>query len=421
MTGILAGRKAAGLIALMCIAEVFGMLGFATFPALMPVFFGEWGLSNTDAGWINAIFFAGYILSVAVLVSLTDWFDPRRIYLVCVTISILALMGFSLFATGFWSAMLLRSLAGVGLAGTYMPGLKALSDLIDGPAQSRAVSFYTASFGIGTSLSFFMAGQINAWLGWRWAFGLAMAGPALALIMVALWLPARAPVPREVSTHPVQDFLTVLRNGQAMGYTLAYTWHNFELFGFRSWLVAFLVFSQGLQAQGSALLAKPATLAALATLVALPSSVSGNELALKFGRKRTVMVLMSASAVLAWLLGFSAGLSFPLVMGLTLLYGVAVMMDSSAITAGTVSNAPPGLRGTTMAVHSCVGFSGAFLGPLVFGMVLDAAGGGGSILSWGLAFGTLGAVVALGPLSLALMVHTRDEGSAVPIRSGAKA
>jgi hypothetical protein len=31
------------------------MLGIATFPALIPTFIGEWGLSNAEAGWISGI------------------------------------------------------------------------------------------------------------------------------------------------------------------------------------------------------------------------------------------------------------------------------------------------------------------------------------------------------------------------------
>jgi MFS family permease len=82
------------------------------------------------------------------------------------------------------------------------------------------------------------------------------------------------------------------------------------------------------------------------------------------------------------------------------------MADSSPITAGTVAQALPGLRGTTMAVHACVGFLGSFLGPLVFGVVLDVAGGRGQTLSWGLAFATMGAVVALGPVFVLVLNRT---------------
>jgi hypothetical protein len=51
-------------------------------------------------------------------------------------------------------------------------------------------------------------------------------------------------------------------------------------------------------------------------------------------------------------------------------------------------------------VHSILGFTGAFLGPLAVGVVLDLAGGAGSNLAWGLAFiamgaGSAGALVAI--------------------------
>ncbi len=57
------------------------MAGTMYFPALLPGFQAEWGLSNTEAGWINGIFYGGYAAFVPILVSLTDRIDPRRIYL----------------------------------------------------------------------------------------------------------------------------------------------------------------------------------------------------------------------------------------------------------------------------------------------------------------------------------------------------
>ena len=66
------------------------------------------------------------------------------------------------------------------------------------------------------------------------------------------------------------------------------------------------------------------------------------------------------------------------------------------------SSAPPGYRGSTMAVHSCIGFMGSFAGPVIFGLILDMADptglGGTSLISWGWAFVGVGLVVAMGPL-----------------------
>jgi hypothetical protein len=53
-----------------------------------------------------------------------------------------------------------------------------------------------------------------------------------------------------------------------------------------------------------------------------------------------------------------------------------------------------------MAVYSFLGFGAGFIGPLVFGMVLDAAGGKDSASAWGFAFGSLGLTCACGPLAV---------------------
>ena len=67
---------------------------------------------------------------------------------------------------------------------------------------------------------------------------------------------------------------------------------------------------------------------------------------------------------------------------LCLLYHMAVMGDSAALTGGAVAAAAPGQRGATLAVHAVLGFGSGFVGPLAVGLVLDLAGGEGSRLAW---------------------------------------
>jgi len=45
-----------------------------------PKLIREWNLNNFEAGAISGIFFAGYMVGVPVLTSLTDHMDSRRIY-----------------------------------------------------------------------------------------------------------------------------------------------------------------------------------------------------------------------------------------------------------------------------------------------------------------------------------------------------
>ena len=403
------------LIAAFCVAEIFGMTGAVTFPALLPTFIDTWALSNTDAGWINGIYYAGYLFAVPVLVSLTDRVAPRRVFFLCMAVTALANLGFALAAEGFWTAMAFRLVAGIGLAGTYMPGLKLLGDhlriLAADKDQSRAVAFYTSSFGIGTSLSYFLAGEVAAALDWRWAFAIAAAGPVVAAAMMAAVLPRKDPPHTQMPDTHLLDFRPVLRCRAVMAYVLAYTAHNFELFAFRSWIVAYLVFAA---ATGpDAMVLSATAIAAIVNLFGLPASVLGNELARRIGRHRTIKIVMLTSAAVAASIGFSAGAPFTLVVVLCLVYGVTITADSSAITAGVVNAAPAGYRGATMAVHSCIGFIGAFAGPLAFGVVLDLSGpgatGGETIQSWGLTFLFSGLVtVAIGTVALA--VRGRERG-----------
>ncbi|MFQ6016859.1 MAG: nitrate/nitrite transporter [Kiloniellaceae bacterium] len=398
------GLSGVRLVLALCAAEVACMAGFGSFPALQPTFFAQWRLSNTEAGWINGIYFGAYMASVPVLVGLTDRVDPRRIYLVGAPITALSSLGFALLAEGFWGALVFRGLAGVGLAGTYMPGLKALTDHLPERLRARAVAFYTATFSIGVASSFLLAGEIAAALDWRWAFGLVALGPVIALAILMYLVPPSAPDHLSKPESALLDFRPVVRNRRAFAYVLAYSAHNWELFALRSWIVTFLVFSQALQPDGASGVAWSATaLAAAMTILGLPASVLGNEAAQRFGRRRVVIAIMSLSALFALGVGFTAPLPFVLVVGLTFLYNVTVTGDSASITAGALAAAAPGQRGATMAVHSFVGFTGAFMGPLAFGVVLDLAGGGGSQLAWGLAFACSGLAVAMGPLAIATL------------------
>src|SRR5437764_4235045 len=107
---------------------------------------------------------------VPVLVALTDRIPVRRVYMLGTSLTALSHFGFALFADGFWTALALRILAGIGWAGTYMPGLKAIADPLDGIAQSRAVSWHAAGVGISGAASFAIAGLVGEWFGAGTAF-----------------------------------------------------------------------------------------------------------------------------------------------------------------------------------------------------------------------------------------------------------
>jgi MFS family permease len=377
------------VVLLLCAAEILSMTGFATFPALLPVLRAEWGLSNSEAGLVSGTFFAGYMAAVPVLVGLTDRIDARRIYLLATAMAGVGSLGFALFAQGMVSALAFQALVGAGLAGTYMPGLRLLTEHFQGPTQSRAVAFYTSSFGFGTAASLLLAGSLEM-AGWRWAFAAAALGPLIAGPLVFRSFPPRTPRPADVRPTALFDFRPVLANRPAMGYILGYAAHCWELFGLRSWMPAFFAFSLGLSAAGTNPLLGAAALAAWINLLGPLASILGNEAAARRSRRQVVLAVMAASGALACGVGFSAPLPIVLVFMIMALYFLLVMGDSAALTAGLVAAAEPGRRGATMALHSLLGFGAGFAAPMAFGAVLDLAGGSERVSAWGLAFASLG-------------------------------
>ena len=127
------------------------MLGFSTYAALLPELRDEWRMSNSEAGIVSGMFFAGYIATVSLWTALTDRVDARKVYFVGSVFAAAAAAGFGFFAKGFASAVAFQVLLGIGIAATYMPGLRLLSDRVSGPSQSRYVAFYTSFFRIGTA------------------------------------------------------------------------------------------------------------------------------------------------------------------------------------------------------------------------------------------------------------------------------
>jgi MFS family permease len=291
--------------------------------------------------------------------------------------------------------LLLRLVAGIGWAGTYMPGLKAIADPLDGVAQSRAVSWHAAGVGISGAASFAIAGLIGNAVGPSAAFLLGGATALAAMLLAAVVMPSLRPRPAtpETGSRRLLDFRPVLRNRAVMAWIAGYTVHTWELAALRAWGVTFLA-AVCVRRGAPAWLPDPTLLFTVAGLAGIAVSVSGNESAQRWGRLRVVTVAMGAGAALSLVTGWAAALTAPVAAALVVLWNAAIYFDSSALTAGTVQAADKDLRGATMGLHSMCGYAGGFVGPLAVGLALDIAGDGAA--GWSVAFGHLALVTLAG-------------------------
>jgi predicted MFS family arabinose efflux permease len=354
----------------------------------------EWRLSGAQAGFLAGSYAAGYMVTVPILATLTDRIDARTILIVGSAVSAAGTLLFGVFAAGFWSGVLFWTVAGMGFGGAYMPGLKALTDRLGHGDWSRAVTLYTSSFSFAVGLSFLVSQLVAARWGWRAAFLVTSLGP-LAMIVACLLLQPVRPKPTQ---GRLLNFAPVVRNKPAMGFVLGYGAHCFELYGIRTWLVAFWTFVTASDAGRG--LPTPVLVSFLFSILAMPASIIGNEMALRVGRHRAITVVMIASACVAVVIGLTVYKSPWLLLALLTVYAVTVPADSGALTSGMTMAANPANRGATMAMHSTVGFGASAVGAWLVGVALDAAGGPASPSAWTTAFLLLGASILLGPLAL---------------------
>jgi MFS family permease len=125
---------------------------------------------------------------------------------------------------------------------------------------------------MGVGFSFLVSQLVaDAW-GWRWSFGITGMGP-LIMAFVAWRMKPVLPISKKGN---LLDVRPVLRNRPAMAYILSYGAHCFELYGFRTWMVAFWTFVIARHQTSS--LPDAMTVSFLVSVLAMPASIIGNEL-----------------------------------------------------------------------------------------------------------------------------------------------
>jgi predicted MFS family arabinose efflux permease len=384
------------VVAAICAAEILGLAGFSIVPALLPQFIEAWSLSYTQAGWLAGIVSAGYMLAVIPLVSLTDRRPTRQLYLASGVLSALSCFGMAL-CDSLLPALGFRALAGIAMAGMYMPGLRALTHGVEGATRARIAAWYTSSFTIGASVSF-LFGRIGTLLGWRSAFVIAgILGTAAVLIAWAA-LP-RGESGREPEPQPLFDFRPVLANRDVLVLIIGYAAAIWGCVGLRQWIVVFLTFCAGEQAADPAQVWIILLVGAVINFLGVPAGLIGNELSIRYGLRTIATVVFVLSAVAGGLFGFTAMLSYMAVLVLSVVAGFIVQGNFSNLTSGVLAVAAQQYRGATIGLYSCIGFGAGFLGTLLFGVTLDQFGGTSQLGAWALSFGTCGLACLAGAVA----------------------
>jgi MFS family permease len=377
------------MLAVASAALFLSVLVWFNYSAVLPFVVEEWGLSGTEAGIVFGAFQAGYLLAIVPAGMLADRYSPRWVIAVGATVTGLGSLAFAVGSTGFIDGTLLRFLSGIGMAGVYVPGMRFVADWYAESGRGTAMGIYIGTFSLSSGLSFLVASGVASAVGWRSAIAATSVG-ALAVAPLVLGLGRDAP--GATRRDRVGLDLAVLRNRSYLAAVGIYSWHNWELFGVRNWLVAFLLVTPAVAATGSPALVA-GTLAGVMILLGGLGNVAGGTLSDRVGRTPVIAAALLASGLVSATLGLLAWLPLAALVALVLVYGVALTADS-APTSTTVTEVVADERmGTALSIQSFVGFSTTVVSPVVFGWALDS--GGYTLAFPTLALGALAALVCV--------------------------
>ena len=384
-------RERTRMLAVASAALLLSVLVWFNYSAVLPLVVADWGLSGTRAGIVFGAFQAGYLLAIVPAGVLVDRHSPRYVIAAGATVAGLLSLGFALLADGFLAGTLLRFVAGTGMAGVYVPGMRFVTDWYGTADRGTAMGLYVGTFSLGSGLSFLLASSIAAAIGWRVAIGATSVG---ALLVAPLILGVGRDAPG-TDTRTSDGFdLDVLRNRAYLAAVGVYAWHNWELFGVRNWLVAFLVATAAVGGLGTPE-AVAGILAGAMIMLGGVGNALGGTLSDRIGRTTVIAIALVCSGLVSAVIGVLGGLPLPVLLVVVLVWGVALTMDSAPTSTAITEIVNDERVGTALSIQSFIGFTTTVVSPIVFGAALDLGG-------FALAFPTLaaGALVALGSLAV---------------------
>src|SRR5215212_9152166 len=205
-------------------------------PTAVPLLRQEWGTTDAELGGVFTAYRLGYLAAVLLVLPLTDRWRASYVIGGCSAVAALSFLLFPFVAYDSWSAALLRFVAGLGLAGVYLPGVRVVAAAATPERRGLLVSIYVSAYYFGAALSLWASGTLLPAFGWRGASLWLGLLSALALPLAILGTRGVAAPPR----HSARLQPSVLRHEPIRRTVLAYGAHSCELYISRAWLPAFL-------------------------------------------------------------------------------------------------------------------------------------------------------------------------------------
>lgn len=384
-------------LAALAVALVLSMSTWFSATAVVPQLREQWALSPGTAAWLTIAVQLGFVVG-ALLASVGNVADvlPPRAVILAGSAGAAGANALLVLAQGPELAIPLRGLTGFFLAGVYPPAFKLMATWFR-RGRAPALGTLAGAIAVGSAAPHFINGAGG--LDWHvvvWGTSaLTFAGGLVAWLLVP-----EGPFPFPRAPFDPRQVRLVLRNRGVRLASLGYFGHMWELFAMWAWILVFLRDGHG--AGGTT--AAYATFAVIAT--GAVSCVGAGFLADRVGRAETAAGAMVVSGACAVAIGFTVDAPTWLVLGLALLWGMAVIADSALFSTLVTEHADQAYVGTALALQLAIGFALTMATIWLVPLLAESVG-------WRWAFAFLAPGPALGVVAMLRLRALPEAGAAV--------
>ncbi|MGK0552418.1 MFS transporter [Enterococcus faecalis] len=344
------------------------------FNPIMGVIGEQFGLSNTQLGLANSIFFLTYAVAQIPFGVIGDKIGRKLV--IAIGFILLAVMTyFSGLVTTFVMFLVIRALAGIGQGAYYGPQYALSTEAIPTSKRTLGNAIINSGMAFGTSGGYLLSSKLVLENGEHWSKPFfIMALPTLIVgILFYTILKEKVIRPGEAleSTTGEQEPISLkqifLNRNLVAAFVLCFTsiYANFVII---TWLPQFLIAERGFTG------ASVGFISSLVPWASIPGALIFARLNDKTGAtKKLVFFLVPLAILSVFAIAFVTNRT--LLISVLILYGLTgkLALDPIMVTFVT-KHAPKAALGTTLSAYNFIGMSGSILAPYVTGYLADTAG-----------------------------------------------
>jgi MFS family permease len=390
-------------LALLAVAELFGMSLWFSGSAVVPALTKEWNLSAGAASWLTLSvqlgFVAGTLLSA--LLNLPDIISSRLLFTLTAIAGAIVNAAFALFAHDAAWGIPLRFMTGMFLAGVYPPAMKILATWFR-HGRGMALGVLVGALTLGKAAPYLVNGIGSA--NWRhdvlFVSLLAVAGGLIVLVFVG-----DGPYALPAARFDWKQVGRVFRSRSVRLANLGYLGHMWELYAMWTWIPFMIRASLSLRKSDP-------SLAEVASFLVIGCGAAGcvvaGLIADRVGRTIVTSWAMAISGSCCLVIGLLFGANPLLLLIVAAIWGASVVADSAQFSACVTELGDPQYLGTALTIQTCLGFLLTIVSIKLIPRFVDVVG-------WRYAF----MILAPGPLfGVIAMLRLRTLPEAVKIAHG---